>query len=443
MKRKTELVFHEGLNTIGSNIVSIRLGNYRIITDFGAISGVTQEELSSEEDVVKLLRNKKLPRIDGIYKAEALHEIPHQSFENSDYQTIVLISHMHLDHIGSFYHLHPEIPVYATKQAASLYRLFADQELLPEYQINLIGIDPEETLVHGPFNIQFYLNDHDTLGAASIFIETSDLRVIYSGDLRLSGFHPAQVLNWLQAAQLFKPDILLLEGTSFSFTEADVTPLDLELNELLEDLKLTSERGLINKIDTLLAEKCNSLFAFNGYPQNIDRWLELVKAAEKHQRILVLQPKMFAVLSEINKSLNSMASIDEVTLNDIKSAPHKFIIQIDEFTYDLLSELPSGYLLHSNGVPLGSYMPLYEHYVKSIMNQGWHILNAGVSGHASQTDLLTIAYIIKAEITVPWHTRYPVNFAGALHQHGLKAFLPEADQVYTIKNIKASMKAGK
>ena len=41
----TQVRFWGGLDTIGGNIVSLEAGNYRILTDFGALFGAILDEL--------------------------------------------------------------------------------------------------------------------------------------------------------------------------------------------------------------------------------------------------------------------------------------------------------------------------------------------------------------------------------------------------------------
>src|SRR5699024_11216080 len=91
------------------------------ITDFGAVVGVDINELAYQKNTQALYDDNKLPKIDGLFRQEALEDNSTLSYEASDLKTIVLISHLHLDHVGSLAHLHPEIPVYATVTAVALY----------------------------------------------------------------------------------------------------------------------------------------------------------------------------------------------------------------------------------------------------------------------------------------------------------------------------------
>ena len=67
MTNQTKLKFWGGLDTIGGNIISIESGQHRIITDFGALSGVNIEILLEAGVTEQLLKEQQLPVIPGLY----------------------------------------------------------------------------------------------------------------------------------------------------------------------------------------------------------------------------------------------------------------------------------------------------------------------------------------------------------------------------------------
>ena len=442
MNHKTIMKFHGGLDTIGGNIISLVYNGYRIITDFGAVVGVDINELAYQKNTQALYDDNKLPKIDGLFRQEALEDNSTLSYEASDLKTIVLISHLHLDHVGSLAHLHPDIPVYATETAVALYHSLNKHEFLPDYPVNWTPVKPGETIEHGEFSITFHLSDHDTEGAASIFIKAPDVKVIYSGDLRLSGFHPERVMETTIKAKAFQPDILLLEGTSYSFSETiEPSALDKALEPLIERLGSHTEFGLMRDVRALIKDS-DKLVAFNGYPQNVDRVVELAHLFNEYKRTFVLQASLYNLAFEYVKDLDHVAPLATedasfgVTVQQIQANPEQFAIQVDEFTYEQLYDLPKGILLHSNGVPLGLFMEGYETYIRGLHDNGWRVVDAGVSGHASKEDLLAVAYTINAKVTVPWHTKLPELYSEALETYGVTTWLPEYNKQYSIDSMK-------
>lgn len=449
MTQETKLTFWGGLDTIGGNIVSIEFGEHRIITDFGALSGVNIDTLLKSNVTGELLKNKQLPAIPGIYPKNSLGECDLLSFEDSSFETIICLSHLHLDHLGSFAQLPPSMPVYALDEAINTYHCLDKHHLLPHYKVNWQSVQPEQLIEFGAFKIKFYDSDHDTPGAASIFIETPDLKIVYSGDFRLTGFHPEKVVNWATHARRFAPDVLLTEGTTFSSFQSEPTDIELELTAITHSINAPNEKKLMRSVKELLHKFSNELFAFNGYPQNIDRLIELGKIATQMGRTLVLDEAYYDLLLphiseliDIRKlSLNDAFGEELISLEELHRSPQKYVLQVDYERHQHLFDLPGGVYLHSNGMPLGLYMPEYEPYVRKVVESGWLFYHANVSGHASTTDLLSVAYIIQPAIVVPWHTFNPVDYASALEEIGSPTWLPDYHKVYDTTQIKQLIKS--
>lgn len=436
MSNSTDITFLSGLDSIGSNIISIQYGNYRVITDFGIMNQADPEMLLDHAFTEKLIQRNQLPAVGGLYSKSQLPNQLLESLEDSSVKTIVCISHLHLDHIGALYHIPSQIPVYANENAVSFYEKLSKTKALPDYKVNWQPVKNQEVIEFGPLKFQFHLSDHDTIGPAAIFIQTPDFKIIHSGDLRLTGFHPNRVLRWVNHARHFQPDVLLIEGTTFSHSGDEPNPTDQALADLTINKNAESEFALMDTIDELLAEYEESLFAFNGYVQNLERIYFLAQLAQSHGRQLILQPDQYQIYTSMG--FDGVLKLGEtITLAMIAENPKQYIIQVDEYTYQQLFDLPKGILLHSNGVPLGSFMPSYEPYVRSLVEKNWIFVHANCSGHALQSDLLTIAYTIAAQYTVPWHTFKPQLFAEALEKRGLITWLPELNQVYSTEDILA------
>ena len=224
-------------------------------------------------------------------------------------------------------------------------------EFLPDYQVNWTPVKPGDTIEHGEFSITFHLSDHDTEGAASIFIQAPDVKVIYSGDLRLSGFHPERVMETTIKAKAFQPDILLLEGTSYSFSETiEPSALDKALEPMIERLGSHTKFGLMRDVRALIKDS-DKLVAFNGYPQNVDRVVELAHLFNEYKRTFVLQASLYNLAFEYVKDLDYVAPLATedasfgVSVQQIQANPEQFALQVDEFTYEQLYVLPKGILL--------------------------------------------------------------------------------------------------
>lgn len=452
MKDQTKITFWGGLDTIGGNIVSIQFKDYRIITDFGALAGVNIMDLLSKETTHSHLALGQLPAISGLYPKAAIGDFELESFEESALNTIVCLSHLHLDHLGAFGQLPEELPIYALEEAVDFYKQLEKTSLLPSYAVNLQKVTAESTLQHGPFEIVFHESDHDTVGAASIFIKTPDFKIVYSGDFRLSGFHPEKVLNWAQKAHEFDADLFLVEGTTFSHFASEPNPVDVALAEVTHSINSPNEIKLMNSIEAIAQEHSEQLIAFNGYPQNIERLLVLAELFTTLGRTLVMDQTYFELMKPyltgyLNVKyllLDENASIEvtdeAVSLEMLREMPQHYILQFDYERHEHVFTLPAGVYFHSNGMPLGSYMAEYEPYVRRFVEAGWEFYHANVSGHASQSDLLLVNYLTQAKLVVPWHTFKPDFYGQAIEEIGLQTWLPEYHVEYTAAELSDMIK---
>ncbi len=57
--------------------------------------------------------------------------------------------------------------------------------------------------------------DHDAYGASGLLIETPDLVISYTGDIRLTDIETEATLNFCKESE--NCDVLLIEGVSVSF----------------------------------------------------------------------------------------------------------------------------------------------------------------------------------------------------------------------------------
>lgn len=423
----TKITFLSGLETIGGNIVAIEHGKYRLIMDFGAIGGVGTQFLLDRQQTRTLLQQGLLPEAEGLYW--------HEAVADSRYKTIICLSHLHIDHVGSLKHIHKDIPVYAHALAVPFYHKLVENALLPDYDVHLLPVGEGEVLQHGPFQIRFFESDHDTRGVAAIFVQLPDMKLIHSGDVRLTGFYPEKVLHWVSQARKWQPDILLMEGTGFSHLDIEPNPIEVQVQKITQTLSSATELALVNKVQTLVADHSQELFAFNGYPQNVDRFLQFIRCFNRAGKRVVMEPAYYHLIEEELEARDQVECYSPALLARMQASPAAYALQVDEAHIDVLSQLPQGIYVHSNASPLGAFMKNYENFVKSIVEAGWTFYHANVSGHATPEDLLTIAYLVHANVTVPWHSFQPLKFAEALVERGLHVWCPMLKTDYAMAAI--------
>lgn len=88
--------------------------------------------------------------------------------------------------------------------------------------------------------------------------------------------------------------------------------------------------------------------------------------------------------------------------------------------------------LHSNGEPIGAYMPTYTSLLTVLDSLSIPYIPFSVSGHALKDDLLSVASQIKSHEIIPWHTFNPKNYGKILTNLRLKVFHPEYGKSYKV-----------
>lgn len=387
--------FMSGLNTIGGNIIDIRTDLGRIIFDYGEIP---HPEAG------------KLPDLS-------------QTSEN----TAIFISHLHIDHIGSFGVIPKEIPIYMSQESHDLYHLLVEigEEVAIEAEVHPVAYN--EPVQIGDITVTLKQSDHDIRGAAAFFVQTPDVKLINSGDVRLSGNHPEYVEKWLEEAQAFKPDVFLLESTAFSFDE---------------EREHVAEADLYEKWTDLLTNQKDNIIFLNTYIRNTDRLVYLSKLAHAKGRAIVLEPKYAYLLEKMEcftegyvlKNLDVDGQFEDrwISLEAIQKEPGKYVLQNGFNNRQLMEEFDEGVYGHSNGEPLGDYDPRYAELIESVETNHFEFLPVDAGGHASKENLVKMAQAVDAKVTIPWHGFQPEKLLKALAEAGLSSVLPSLDVVYSI-----------
>lgn len=407
----TKVQFLSGLKTIGSNIADIWTDSARVIFDYGVVNDSETGELAD--------------------------------WEKTQVETAVLISHLHIDHTGSLHTVPKDVPVYMSRESYELYQKLVEIGEEPalidakEIDATVYPLDYEEEFTIGDITITTKKSDHDIKGASAFFIETPDMKIIYSGDVRLSGNHPENVLGWIADAKEFNADVLLIESTAYSFEEE----VDEETEvESVKKLELTEEE-LYEKWEKLLEANKESIVFLNTYIRDLERLRNLCNRAKQMGRKIVLEPIYADLLDELDNYQDSYVlkelDIEEkfknrwIDLDSLKENPAEYILQNSYLNRSFIKEFDQGIYAHSNGEPLGEYDPRYNELVQELEENHFVFEKMGASGHATKDDLVKIAKEVNAKITIPWHGFNPEKMISALEEAGVHSYLPERGVVYS------------
>ncbi|MFC4401558.1 MBL fold metallo-hydrolase [Gracilibacillus xinjiangensis] len=418
---RTTMTFWSGLKTIGGNIVELCYGNDRIIFDFGLVydpksSLLNKSTRSPGNYVADMLKLGMIPAIDGIYSEEDIQYIENlQPLNPTDYgNTAVFISHIHLDHIGAIDTIAPAIPVYMSNDSKKLYQAFCktDQPFYRKREVT--GLNYQEVIQIGQIKVMAFQTDHDVFGAMALLIETPDLTILYSGDIRMHGNHVEYNETMLDYMEKIDINILLIEGTSFQPSESKT------------EASLQNEKAIRKQVADMIIDK-DELALFNIYHTNLDRVQQFIDAANDAGRKVVFEVETAYIVDQLleidnlsifyNERMNYdkewkqtlMKKYPLITNTTLNENPGEFLVQSSfHYIMNLLDlRVKDAIYLHSNGMPLGSFDPNYDRLLALLSHLEIQYQSLNVSGHATEKDILDIIARVNPNLVIPWHSHYP------------------------------------
>lgn len=401
----TQIAFYSGTNTIGGTIFSVTYGKDRFIADFGHSpkSALYDERIHTRGNITDEVTVGILPNIPDFYT-------------DSHWNTVVGISHMHLDHMGLLQYIPQNIDIVTSRDSKNLYeQLTAIGDGQPSFHANrLTAVEPNECFKVGQIEITFIPVNHDVIGSCAIRIVTPDTVIMYSGDIRLNE-GDALTNTWIHEAG--DVDYLIIETTSLSFDET------------------------FEKVACMPHTFGDSKqYVLNIYQRNIKRIIDYVKLAKEMEYTFIVDDRIATLIDafyegdtshcymyESVKPIGYVGSIQPITLDE---AIHleKVVIQHDFSNWLLLADFDlSGFdYLHSNGMPLGDYDPGYVVMKAWIERLNLNYIDFQKSGHATKAQLEEVVNTIKPKVLIPQHGFYPERLQYP------KRLLPEIGKVYEL-----------
>jgi len=271
------ITIHRGAEQIGGSCVELRsTSGDRILLDAGMPltrkDGIEWPRGTMSRKSSELRAEGVLPDIAGLYAGE-----------KPGFRALVL-SHAHLDHHGLAHHVHPDIPVYASRgtiEMLKVSRIFIPDAAIPadlrELSAGAISIEP--------FTVTGIPVDHVAPDSRALLIEAGGQRILYSGDLRAHG-RQSSLFDELPAAA-GRVDVLLLEGTT--------------IGQVPGSHGLDAETDVEKRLGDLL-KRDTGIVVVVASGQNIDRAISVYRAAIASDRELVIdayQAYVMTVLKDV------------------------------------------------------------------------------------------------------------------------------------------------
>lgn len=462
-KTATEFVLYSGLHTIGGVIASVTYGKSRVIFEFGAAydpaapSSDRTVELRANHWVGDLLKMGQLPRINGLYRREDLGEDALISAEETDLNTAVFITHLHLDHMALMGAIAPEVPVFLHHNAQVIERaLEATGEGIPTLLRDYSDFEPFQPVFIGEIEVLPILCRDTSYYDFAFLITTPDGTIHWTGDLFLHGIQAEKSIEQMKLLKAKDVDILLCDATAFMDSIMEViygfTDVSLVRPDLNVPANMLSETQRRDEIRRIILE-CRGLCVFNYYSREMDDADFLIRCAADSRRRCVFEPKSAYIVYRFfhirpyvylpNTAYDSTIDTPEwlnelmnhctvVTTEQIMANPTEYLLQS---TYRHILELFSlpgrdGVYIHMGGTPIGEFDPAYQKMCRIVETAGFAFSASQENylGHSYPGQVKYFIDYVDPKVLIPCHSNHPERL---LPLNG-EQLLPKPGKVYIL-----------
>jgi ribonuclease J len=354
----------DGAGCIGGNKILLEDSGNKLLLDFGTNfqqTGLYYEEYlqpKSCQGIYEHILMGLLPPYRDLYRPDFITKVCEDFglWDQVDTKEIgevdgVLISHAHVDHLGSLHFLRTDIPIYCSPLTAAISRALQDTgkgSTAAEYcyytpreylqgdceglqtprnaetytrQYHLTSKPPEEFVSQwhslpqekknfnstdfksadscAGLTLKSYPVDHSVYGATAWAVETSSGWVVYTGDLRTAGHYGEFTRRFVEEAARLKPVALIIEGTRVN---SERTATEDQVRE-----------------SCLTAVKNHSgLIVADFGPRNVERLLIFLEVARQTGRNLLILPKDAYLLDMMRKAAGNDVLVPPLEDSGIK-----------------------------------------------------------------------------------------------------------------------------
>ena len=388
MKRsKLRIIPLGGLGEIGKNMMALEYGDDIIAIDAGL--------MFPEEDMLGV--DLVIPDISYLE-------------ENRDRVRAILITHGHEDHIGALPFILPRlnVPVFSTRLTHGLISVKLKEARVHEH-VKLNVVDPDDKIVLGSFEVEFFRVSHSIPDAVGLIIHTPLGTIVHSGDFKVD-YTPVddRRTDFVKLAQVSSSGVFLLFSDSTYVERPGYTASEMvvgeSLNRIIGD---ASGRVIVATFASL-----------------ISRMQQVINAASQHGR------RVFAVGRSMVDNLQMALELGyiyapEGILGHIEELRHMKPKEVVILTTGAQGEPTSALVRMANrdhrhiriahgdtvvisASPIPGNESLVHRTIDNLFKQGAKVLypplaTVHVHGHGSQEELKLLLSMVRPRFFVPIH----------------------------------------
>lgn len=310
----------------------------------------------------------------------------------------VLITHAHLDHYGSLnYFEDTNIPIYTTQITLDLIKKMnrmARENKISINKLSINNINPNETFNIDKFKITPLKNGH-IIGSVAYYIETSNKKILCSGDFCLNEQHTVAGLDLNKYPK--NVDILLCEST-YGKKEYTLKREDREkmIAILMEDAK---QCGLCVFMPSFAIGRAQELIAIKK-KYNVDMLVNVDGSAKGMTKYYQKHSDMKRLYNDGVKAINHDVNIDMFEEPKVYITTSGMLYSNSTFNTKYLP-----YIMCLNCIVLKTgYIPANNKTLESIKeNNKINFFDISLSAHAPYEDLLKFINYINPQVLVTNH----------------------------------------
>jgi len=428
-KNKLKIIPLGGLEEIGKNMTVFEYEDDIILLDAGF--GFPDDELLGIDIVI--------PDITYLEK-------------NSDKVKGIIITHGHMDHIGSlpFVLQKVNVPIYGTKLTLGLVKVRLEEYKDSIGEVKLIEIDADTKFELGAFKIDPIRVSHSIPDSVGFAITTPVGVVIHTGDFKID-YTPidGDMIDLAKFAKYGSEGVMLLMADSTNVMRKGNTMSEMTVGKTFDDIFMNSDERIV----------------VASFSSNVHRIQQIVNAAHVSGRKVAFSGRSMFTVTEVAIDLGYLKMPEDILIdvNEIDKYPDNEIVLVTTGSqgepmsalYRMANsfhknfELRNGDLVILSSTPIpGNEKPIIE-IINLLHKKGVNVIyqslaDVHVSGHACEEELKVIHSLVKPKFFMPVHGEYShllthVELAEKLGMSHNNTFLMSNGNVLELNEDEASI----